>query len=69
MKQGFNLNINQKKIGKAGVLVDTNELDKLMRKYKNIKKYMKSPLYQVKKMDGTETVVTNLLKENEQDPI
>jgi len=69
MKQGFNLTVNQKKLGKAGVLIDDNELDKLMKKYKNIKKYMKSPLYQVKKMDGTETLVTNLLKENEQDAI
>jgi hypothetical protein len=69
MKQGFNLTVDQKKLGKAGVLVDTDELDKLMKKYKNIKKYMKSSLYQVKKMDGTEEIVSNLLKENEQDPI
>jgi hypothetical protein len=69
MRQGFNLNVDKRKLGKAGVLVDTDELDKLMKKYKNIKKYMKSPLYQVKKMDGTEEIVSNLIKENEQDPI
>ena len=69
MKQGFNLTVNQKKLGKAGVLIDDNELDRLMKKYKNIKKYMKSPLYLVKVMDGTEKLVSNLIKENEQDPI
>jgi len=69
MKQGFSVNLDQRKLGKAGVLIDDNELDKLMKKYKNIKKYMKSPLYQVKVMDGTENLVSNLIKENEQDPI
>jgi hypothetical protein len=69
MKQGFSVNLDQRKLGKAGVLIDDNELDKLMKKYKNIKKYMKSPLYQVKVMDGTEKLVSNLIKENEQDPI
>jgi hypothetical protein len=62
MKSGFEKT-------KANVIINDNELDRLMKKYKNIKKYMKSSLYQVKKIDGTETFVTNLLKENEQDPI
>jgi len=65
MKSGF----ERAKPSKANVIINDNELDKLMKKYKNIKKYMKSSLYQVKKIDGTETLVTNLLKENEQDPI
>jgi hypothetical protein len=65
MKSGF----EKTKPNKANVIINDNELDRLMKKYKNIKKYMKSSLYQVKKMDGTETLVTNLLKENEQDPI
>lgn len=58
MNSGFNSN-------KANVIIDDNELDKLLKKYKNIKKYMKSSLYQVKKIDGTESIVKNLLEEKE----
>ena len=34
-----------------------------------IKKYMKSPLYVVKKIDGTEKFVSELLKEYEDNPL
>ena len=34
-----------------------------MKDYKKIKKYMKSSLYQVKTMEGTETRVKKLLDE------
>jgi hypothetical protein len=43
--------------------VNINEVAKLTKKYKNLKKYMKSSLYDIKMMDGTETAITNLLKE------
>ena len=33
-----------------------------MKKYKKIKKYMKSNLFQIKMMDGTEKLVTELTK-------
>ena len=36
------------------------------KKYKKIKKYMRSPLFAVKMIDGTETIVTELLKEVEE---
>jgi hypothetical protein len=67
MKKGFNLSLDEKKLGKAAIIIDDNELDKLIKKYKNIKKYMKSSLYQVKQLDGTENLVSNLIKENEED--
>ena len=51
--------------GKMNVDIDPVEMRNIMKKYKKIKKYMRSPLYEVKKMDKTETVVTNLLKELE----
>jgi len=54
--------------GKAKVTLYTDEVNNLIKKYKKIKKYMKSPLYQVKTMDGTEEVVSELLKEYDENP-
>ena len=51
--------------GKMNVDIDPTEMRNVMKKYKKIKKYMRSPLYEVKRMDKTEKVVTNLLKELE----
>jgi hypothetical protein len=61
MSEGFN--------NKLKVEIDINEVDKLLKEYKKIKKYMKSPLYEVKKIDGTEKVVSKLLKEYEDNPL
>lgn len=57
------------KDGKAVVVIDDNEVDKLLKKYKKIKKYMKSPLFTVKTMDGTENYVSQLIKEAEDNPL
>ncbi len=54
---------------KLKVEINTNEVDKLLKQYKKIKKYMKSSLYEVKKIDGTEKVVSELLKEYEDNPL
>ena len=51
------------------VIVYKDEVNELLKKYKKIKKYMKSSLYQVKTMDGTETLVSDLIKEYEEDPM
>jgi hypothetical protein len=50
-------------------LVNRNELNSLLRKYKNVKKYMRSSLYEVKTMDGTEKYVKELLEEVNDNPI
>tara|TARA_B100000925_G_C21804215_1_gene385957 strand:- start:482 stop:661 length:180 start_codon:yes stop_codon:yes gene_type:complete len=50
--------------GKVNMNLD--EYKKLIKKYKKTKKYMKSNLFQIKMMDGTEKFVTNLMKEAEQ---
>jgi hypothetical protein len=57
--------------GKENVKVSLKEeeLNKLLKKYKGIRKYMKSPLYQVKVMDGTENIVSELMEEYNNDPI
>ena len=44
------------------VELNKQEFDKVMKKYKKIKKYMKSNLFQIKMMDGTEKLVTELTK-------
>ena len=50
--------------GKVNMNLD--EYKKLIKKYKKTKKYMKSNLFRIKMMDGTEKFVTNLMKEAEQ---
>lgn len=49
--------------------IKKNAVNDLLKKYKKIKKYMKSPLFAVKTMDGTEKYVSQLLKEAEENPI
>tara|TARA_B100001113_G_C21047696_1_gene595266 strand:+ start:981 stop:1208 length:228 start_codon:yes stop_codon:yes gene_type:complete len=53
MTKGNDLNID----------IDLDELRPIKKQYKKLRKYMKSNLYQIKEMDGTEKVVSNLLKE------
>jgi len=50
---------------KIEVAINKDEVNKLLKKYKKIKKYMKSPLYQVMVMDGTEKIVSDLLNETD----
>ena len=47
--------------GKAKVFVQKEEGEKLIKEYKKIKKYMKSPIFQIKNLDGNETYVKNLV--------
>lgn len=65
MSGGFG--VEKIKSGKALVIIDDNEVNKLLKEYKNMKKYMKSSLYKVKTIDGTEDVVNNLLKKYSDD--
>ena len=62
MSAGFN---DDGDSGKAKVTIYKDEVQKLLKKYKKIKKYMKSPLFAVKTMDGTEKYVSELIKEAE----
>jgi len=61
MSEGFN--------NKVKVVVNQDSVDRLLKEYKKIKKYMRSSLYQVKKIDGTEKVVSELLDEYYDNPI
>ena len=67
MTKGFggftNNDIDDSKDGKAKVIIDQAEVDNLLRDYKKLKKYMRSPIFELKKMDGTETLISELLEE------
>ena len=51
---------------KLWVTLNTDEVQKLTKRYKKIKKYMKSPIYDLKQMAGTESVVSELLNDLKQ---
>jgi hypothetical protein len=70
MSAGFGGDPNQGRLGKdAKITIDLDNIDHVLKKYKKIKKYMKSPLYAVKTMDGTEEIVSSLIKEAEENPL
>jgi hypothetical protein len=52
---------------KAKVILDDDEVSKLLKKYKKVKQYMKSPLFAVKTMNGTEAYVSSLIKEAQEE--
>ena len=56
-----------KGFGKNDVKVEfeipQEQIDVLLKKYKKIKKYQKSNLYQVMTMDGTERIVSEMVEE------
>lgn len=52
----------------ANITINIDEVNTLIKKYKKIKKYMKSNIFQVKTMEGTETYVSGLIKEAEENP-
>lgn len=47
----------------VNVTLNVDEVDKLLRRYKKIKKYMKSNFYHLQVINGTETIVSNLLED------
>jgi hypothetical protein len=53
----------------ANITIDLDYVDVILKQYKKIKKYKKSSLYTIKTMDGTETIISSLIKEAEDNPI
>ena len=49
--------------GFAKAIINDKELDKLLKKYKRVKRYMRSRLYEMKNLDGTEQIVSKLLED------
>ena len=44
------------------VNINPDEMQKVMKKYKKLKKYMKSSLFEIKKLDGNEEVISKLVE-------
>ena len=56
-------NVQVEQDGKARVVIDDDEMTKLMKKYKRLKKYQKSNLYQAAKLGGQDNELDRLLRE------
>ena len=59
MSDGFDVRVEMPK----------EDIDKLLKKYKGLKKYQKSNLFAVKSIDGTENIISKMVQEVEDDPI
>ena len=44
--------------------METEQIDKLLKKYKRLNKYRKSSLFAVKSMDGTEDIIAPMIEES-----
>jgi hypothetical protein len=70
MSAGFGGQGKENRIGKdATITIDLDNIDIILKEYKKIKKYKKSSLYAIKTMDGTEEIVSSLIKEAEENPL
>lgn len=70
MSAGFGGDPNQGRTGKdLNIQIDLDNIDQVIKQYKKIKKYQKSSLYAIKTMDGTEDIVSSLIKEAEKNPL
>jgi hypothetical protein len=59
MSEGFEVEIEMPK----------SDIDRLLKKYKKLKRYQKSSLFAVKTMDGTENIISEMIKEVEDNPL
>ena len=53
---------------KIEVQIYKDEVKKLLKQYKKIKKYQRSSIFEVKTMDVTETYISELIKGVEENP-
>ena len=67
MSAGFGA--DKAKNGKATVVINDDEVAKLLKKYKKLNKYRKSSLFAVETMDGTENIISQLIKEYQENPM
>lgn len=59
MSEGFEVEIEMPK----------SDINRLLKRYKKLKRYQKSPLFVVKTMDGTENIINEMIKEVEDNPL
>ena len=63
MNRGFNRDLQ------VDFELPSADLNKLLKQYKKLNKYQKSSLFAVKTMDGTENVISEMIKEVEDNPL
>ena len=56
-------NVQVEQDGKARLVIDEDEMSKLLKKYMRLKKYQKSNLYQAAKLGGQDNELDRLLRE------
>ena len=56
-------NVQVEQDGNARVVIDDDEMSKLLKKYKRLKKYQKSNLYKAAKLGGQDNELDRLLRE------
>jgi hypothetical protein len=59
MSEGFDVEVE----------MPASDINRLLKKYKKLKKYQKSSLFAVKTMDGTEKIISEMIKEVEDNPL
>jgi len=59
MSKGFDVNFE-------GIDMDPDMVQSILKKYKKIKKYQRSNIFEVRTMDGTEDIVSEMIKEGEE---
>ena len=57
--KGFDVNFE-------GIDMDPDQVQAILKKYKKVKKYQRSNIFEVKTMDGTEDYVSELIREGEE---
>ena len=60
MKNGFG---SSSKEDEFVGMINSTEVDKILKKYKKIKKYMNSSFYELNRINGTEKIVKELMDE------
>jgi len=59
MSEGFDVEVE----------MPVSDINRLLKKYKKLKKYQKSSLFAVKTMDGTENIISKMIRESEDNPL
>ncbi len=60
MSIGFGFDGDKKK---QGIRINKEEINKVTKEYKKLKKYMKTNMYKIKDMSGKETIISKLIDE------
>ncbi len=63
MTEGFKGFSNPSKDKKLLLYIKNQEVNKIIKQYKKLKKYQKSSIYEVEKLSGQETKIDKLINE------